>query len=179
MPATLPAACLLLATARQPGAQDAKPDPWQPVRFLVGEWQGTAEGQAGTGTVRRTYAFVLDDRYLHERNVSTYPPQAANRAGEVHEHWSFLSHDRRRGTLVLRQFHQEGFVNQYVLRKDLGGRDTLVFESEDFENFDPRWRARETYEIRSPDEFVETFELGEPGKPLQVYSRNHFRRIKP
>ena len=33
----------------------------------------------------------------------------------MHEHWSFFSYDRARKALVLRQFHQEGFVNQYVL----------------------------------------------------------------
>jgi hypothetical protein len=154
----------------------AQPDVWQPVRFLVGAWEGTAEGQAGAGTVRRQYAFVLKDRYLHETNVSTYPPQAANKAGEVHEHWSFFSYDRHRKTLVLRQFHQEGFVNQYVLSAPDSRADRLVFTSERFENFDNSWTARETYEIRSPDEFVEIFELRAPGKDFEVYSRNTFTR---
>ena len=61
-------------------------------------------------TVRRRYAFVLGDRFLHETNVSTYPPQPANKAGEVHEHWSFFSYDRSRKALVLRQFHQPQHV---------------------------------------------------------------------
>ena len=30
-----------------------------------------------------------------------------------------------------------------------------------------------------PVEFVETFELAAPGKELEVYSRNHFRRAAP
>jgi hypothetical protein len=47
--------------------------------------------------------------------MSIYPPQPKNEKGEVHEHWSFFSHDRARRTLVLRQFHQEGFVNQYAM----------------------------------------------------------------
>jgi hypothetical protein len=158
--------------------QEKKPDPWEPVRFLVGEWEGTAKGEAGFGTVRRTYSFVLKDRFLHEKNVSTYPPQEANKSGEVHEHWSFLSYDRARATLVLRQFHQEGFVNQYSMNKSASGPKKLVFDSERFENFDNSWRARETYEILSPDEFIETFELAAAGKELQVYSRNSFKRIK-
>ncbi len=159
--------------------QEKKPDTWEPVRFLVGEWQGTAKGEAGDGTVQRTYSFVLKDRYLHEKNVSTYPPQAANKAGEVHEHWSFLSYDRARATIVLRQFHQEGFVNQYSLNKSASGPKKLVFESEGFENLDSNWKARETYEILSPDNFVETFEIAAPGKEFQVYSRNSFKRVKP
>lgn len=52
----------------------------------------------------------------------------------------------------------------------------MVFESEAFENLDGRWRARETYELKSADEFIEIFELAEPGKAFQIYSRNSFRR---
>src|SRR5687767_14944755 len=85
-------ACILLVHPLN--GQTPKPDPWQPLRFLVGEWEGTAEGQAGAGTVRRSYSFILKDRFLHEKNVSTYPPQEKNKAGEVHEHWSFFSYDR-------------------------------------------------------------------------------------
>jgi hypothetical protein len=155
-----------------------KPDPWLPVRILAGTWDGTATGVGGNGTARRTYAFVLKDRYLHEKNVSTYPPQEKNKAGEVHEHWSFISYDRSRATLVLRQFHPEGFINQYIVNKSESTPHKLVFDSERFENYDNAARARETYEIMSADEFVETFELGDAGKPLEVYSKTHFKRLK-
>jgi thiol-disulfide isomerase/thioredoxin len=158
--------------------QERLSDPWQPIRFMVGDWEGTSEGRPGAGTVRRTYAFVLGDRYLHEKNVSTYPSQERNPAGDVHEHWSFFSHDRARGALVLRQFHQEGFVNQYVLDRAQSNGPKLVFESENFENLDAAWRARETYEIVSENEFTETFELAAPGKPHEVYSRNRFKRSR-
>jgi hypothetical protein len=36
--------------------------------------------------------------------------------------------------------------------------------------------ARETYLVRSPDEFEEIFELAEPDKPFDVYSHARFRR---
>lgn len=160
-------------------AQQTPPDPWASVRFLLGHWRGIASGQAGEGTAARSYEFVLGGRYIHERNVSTYPPQEKNPKGEVHEHWSMLSVDRARRTIVLRQFHVEGFVNQYALNAGLSTPTKLVFDSESFENFSSQWRARETYEILGPDEFVETFELAAPGEPLRVYSRNHFRRARP
>ncbi len=54
----------------------------------------TPEGEPGKGSVKRSYRFVLGEKFLHERNVSTYPPQPKNEKGEVHEHWSFFSHDR-------------------------------------------------------------------------------------
>lgn len=172
----LTAGAMLSPALAQP--QPAAPDPWEPVRAFVGEWVGSAEGKSGAGTVRRVYAFILEDRFLHESNISTYPPQPANPSGETHRHWSLFSYDRERKVLVLRQFHQEGFVNQYVLNAAESKAGKLVFDSERFENFDNEWKARETYEIRSVDEFVETFELGEPGKTLEVYSENHFKRYK-
>jgi hypothetical protein len=159
-----------------PAGSSQAADPWAPIRFLQGTWQGTAEGEPGKGTVERSYAFVLKNRFLHERNTSTYPAQAANKAGEIHEHVSYFSHDRKRDVLVLRQFHQEGFVNQFAVAKDLSSAKRIVFDSESLENVGT-WRARETYDVISNDEFVETFELGQPGKPLTVYSKTHFRRV--
>jgi hypothetical protein len=159
-------------------ADAPNPDPWAPLRFLVGHWEGTTEGEPGPGTVARSYEFVLGNRFIHERNTSTYPPQEKNEKGEVHEHWSFLSFDRMRKALVLRQFHTEGFVNQYVCNEAARSLTQLVFESEVFENLDAGWHAREIYDVVGPDEFTETFQLAEPGKPFQTYSKNHFRRVK-
>ena len=166
---------LLLLGPAQPGPSPAPPDPWSPVRFMAGEWDGESEGEPGKGTVKRSYQFVLGDKFLHERNVSTYPAQPRNPRGEVHEHWSFLSYDKARRALVLRQFHQEGFVNQFVMAPAAPG-GAMVFESEALENVPAGWKARETYEVVSPDEFVETFELAMGDKPYAVYSRNRFKR---
>jgi hypothetical protein len=156
----------------------ATEDPWQPLRFLVGEWEGESEGQPGTGSVRRSYRFVLADKFLHEQNVSTYPRQPKNPKGEVHEHWALFSYDRARKTLVLRQFHQEGFVNQYA-RVAAPEPGKLVFESEALENVPAGWKARESYEVVSRDAFVETFELSRGGQPYEVYSRTRFKRAEP
>ena len=73
--------------------------------------------------------------------LSTYPPQGNSR-GEVHEHWSFFSYDRARKILVLRQFHQEGFVNRYTLNQEMSKPGKLVFESEQFESGEPKKRMR-------------------------------------
>jgi hypothetical protein len=142
---------------------------------MAGAWEGTSEGEPGKGTARRTYRFVLNDRFLNEQNVSTYPPQPKNPKGEVHHHWSFFSYDRARGALVLRQFHQEGFVNQFVISAAPPTPRTIVFESEALENVPKGWKARETYEIISPDEFVEIFEIASSG-PHEIYSRTRFKR---
>ena len=158
-------------------ADGLKSDPWQPVRFLVGRWTGTVQGEAGNGTVARSYEFTLGGQFIEERNTSTYPAQQKNRKGEVHEHRGFVSYDRKRQTLVLRQFHQEGFVNTYVLNAVESRGNLLVFDSESFENLDNGYKARATFEIYSSDEFIETYEVAEPGRALDLYSRTRFTRI--
>ena len=74
--------CLLATGSPTSMAQApaAKEDPWRPIRFMEGEWTGESEGQAGKGTVKRSYRFVLGDRFLHEKNVSTRRSRATRRA---------------------------------------------------------------------------------------------------
>ncbi len=159
-------------------AQTAAPvDPFDSVAFLIGRWEGTSEGQPGKGTLRREYERALGGRYIKVRNRSEYPPQAQNPKGEVHEDEGYLSFDRARKRLVLRQFHVEGFVNQYV--QDASGSPArIVFTSEAIENIPVGWRARESYVVQGPDAFEEIFELAEAGKPFEVYSRAQLRRVK-
>jgi hypothetical protein len=152
-------------------------DPFQSVAFLIGRWQGTTEGQPGKGTVIREYSRTLNSRFIRVKNQSTYPPQPANAKGEVHEDEGFISLDRSRKKLVLRQFHVEGFVNQYV--EDEGSTSQQVrFTSEQIENIPDGWRARETYIVRGVDAFEEIFELAEPGKPFELYSRAQLKRMR-
>ena len=151
-------------------------DVWAPVRFLVGAWEGEVSGQPGTGRTVREYRFALKDRFLEVRNTSTYPAQPKNPKGEVHEDWGMISYDRARKQLVLRQFHVEGFVNQYAAV--LPGDGVVQFTSESIENLPPGYRARETYTVTGPDTFTERFEIAEPGKGFAVYDETHFRRKK-
>ncbi len=153
------------------------PDVFQPVRFLAGAWQGEVHGQPGQGTARREYRFVMNGKYLEVRNRSEYPAQPANPKGEVHEDWGMISYDRARKILVLRQFHVEGFVNQYTAAPP-AGNGSLTFTSEAIENIPPGYRARETYTATGPDRFVERFEIAEPGKDFELYSETRFRRKK-
>lgn len=162
--------------AQETASAATKPDPWAPVRFLLGQWEGTAHGDPGTGTAVRTYAFVLNNRYIEVRNQSTYPPQEKNPKGEVHHDWGMFSYDRGAKKLVLRQFNIEGFVNHYVLDSVSADGRTVVFVTAAIENIPPGWRGRETYTWVSDDEFTERFELAEPGKEFAPYSESRFRR---
>jgi hypothetical protein len=144
--------------------------------FLIGRWEGTSEGQPGNGAVQREYSRMLGSRFIEGRNRSVYPPQEKNPKGETHEDRGVFSFDRTRKRLVLRQFHVEGFVNQYVA--DVPAKPgVVVFTSEAIENIPAGYRARETYTVRGPDELEEVFELAEPGKEFAVYSRTILKRV--
>lgn len=171
---------MMLAVLSASAATTPSPmnDRWGRVRFLIGTWEGTATGQPGKGTVERTYELVLDGQFIEERNTSRYDAKTPGAQSEVHEHRGFMSYDKTRKTFMLRHFHEEGFVNLYALNTDKSMAEYLIFDSVTFENFSNEWKARESYEVISPDEFVEIFELAEPGKDFVEYSRNHFRRRK-
>lgn len=119
---------------------------------------------------------MLNGKFLQARNKSTFAPQARNPKGEVHEDIGFFSYDSNRKRFVLRQFHVEGFVNQYVLQDLAEDGKTMVFVTESIENIPPDWRAKETYRVLNDDEFTEVFELAVPGKDFEVYTKSHFKR---
>ena len=151
-------------------------DVWKPLRFFVGNWEGTGKGEPGESKVEREYKFILNGKFLQSTHKSIYAPQAKNPKGETHEDLGIFSYDKSRKQFVFRQFHLEGFVNGYVLTNISEDGKTLVFTTESIENIPAGWRAKETYKILNDHEFTETFELAEPGKEFQVYSENYFKR---
>lgn len=144
---------------------------------LVGQWRGEGEGEPGTSQVERTYESTLGGQFLTVRNTSTYAPQTKNPSGEVHNDVGFYSFDKARQRAVFRQFHTEGFVNQYVASVTALDGAQLVFESEAIENIPAGWRARETYRFSGANSFEEIFELAEPGKDFTLYSHARLRRV--
>lgn len=78
---------------------------------------------------------------------------------------------------AFRQFHAEGFVNQYVLDPS-STPERAVFTSESIENIPAGFRARETYVFAGRDQLEETFEIEEPWKDVELYSRNRLTRVK-
>ncbi|MEP7357834.1 MAG: hypothetical protein ABI847_11375 [Anaerolineales bacterium] len=152
-------------------------DAWGPLRLLVGNWTGTGEGESGLSTVARAYQFVLGDRFLEARNRSVYALQEKNPKGETHEDLGLFSYDKARGQFVLRQFHVEGFVNQYLGGKPSAEGEPLCLTTEAIENIAAGWQARETYTVLGPDEFVEVFELAPPDGEFALYSESHLKRI--
>ena len=172
-------ALLLLLCPILSHAQLTKQDSlWLPFKSFIGKWTGVSEGQSGSGKYERSYELVLNRKFIEVKNKSIYPPSRDNPAGEVHEDHGFISYDKSRKTFVLRQFHIEGFVNQYRVESISPDGKNIVFISEAIENIPSGFRAKETYKIISDDEFSEAFELAEPGKDFEVYSKAILKRVQ-
>jgi hypothetical protein len=169
---------LVFTPALSFGQMSKQDSVWLPFKGMIGTWTGTSEGQPGKGKYERTYQIVLNKKFIEVKNKSTYPPSKDNPKGEVHEDRGFISYDRGRKTFVLRQFHIEGFVNQFKIESISQDGKTIVFISESIENIPAGYRAKESYQIVSENEFVETFELAEPGKDFELYAKAVLKRVK-
>lgn len=159
---------LLSFAAQMP---EKPPDVWLPFRFFVGQWEGRGEGQPGISHGRQEWQFVLGGKYLQIKNEARFDPHEKNPRGEVHEDWGFISYDRMRKAYVFRQFHVEGFVNQYVCPGPDADGKTFVFLSEAIENMPPGFKARLTYRILDDIRFEQTFDLAPPGREMACYSK--------
>lgn len=159
-------------------AQTKKDTLWLSLSYFVGDWRGEGGGEPGKGTYARSYAWALNKNFIEVINRSHYPAQEKNPKGEVHEDHGFISYDKALKTFVLRQFHIEGFVNEFRLESKSADGKNLVFVTNAIENIPAGWKGRETYRIISQDEFEETFELAPPGKEWSVYSRVLLQRVK-
>jgi hypothetical protein len=151
---------------------------WTPFNFFIGVWQGSGQGQPGTSRVEHRYEVILNKKFLFVQSKSVYEPQEKNPNGEIHEDWGLISYDKARETYVLRQFHVEGFVNQYCLDELAEDGQTISFVTEGIENISLGWRAKETYRILGPNEFIEVFELAPPDEKFDTYSENRFQHLR-
>jgi hypothetical protein len=130
----------------------------------------------GTGSVERTYSLTLENQFIEVRNRSVYPPQNSNPSGEIHEDLGLISYDKDRSLYVMREFHVEGYVNQYILEPPIEDSQPFVFVTESIENIAAGWRARTTLEVMSKDSFRETFDLAGPDQEWACYITNEFTR---
>lgn len=166
-----------VAFSQQPPAA-APADVWAPFRVFVGTWKGGGEGTPGTGTGVQTFAFILRGTYLQVQNKTTIAPSTQNPKGEVHEDMGVFSYDKARKAFILRQFHVEGFVNQYVLENPPAEGQPFVFVSESIENIPAGFKARLTYKFIDADTYEQTFDLAPPGQEFTCYSKGVMRRVK-
>jgi hypothetical protein len=99
-------------------------------RRMERRWSRAARSSASNAR----YEFVLNKKFLFVQNKSVYEPQEKNPHGEIHEDRGWISYDRARESYVFRQFHIEGFVNQYVLDQIAEAGQSISFVTEEIEN---------------------------------------------
>lgn len=154
------------------GEQPAGTDPWGPLKLLEGSWVGEIDGKLGTGKGFQRYVLILRDQYLMRRHVSIRLPQEKSPKGDQREELGVYSFDSDRKKIVLREFLIEGVVVRSTCEVN---QMTVSCASEAVES-GPGIRSRMTLEFESRYRFTERYELGWPGKELELYSTNTWTR---
>ena len=157
---------------------ESVPTKWEPLKFLIGKWEGSGTGKFGDSKIEREYEYLMGGTYIIGKNKSTYEKQKKNPEGEIHDHWDIISYDEVRAKYVFRQFHAEDITNTLSLDSLNAAQGILEFESESIENFIEGWKAKEVYKIINENEFIEIFYLAAPGKEYSEYVRNTFKRVE-
>ncbi len=145
--------------------------------FLIGNWQGVETGMPGDGIGFRNYRFELNRNYIFVDNTSVFPISTEYPRGEVHRDFTVFSFNANIDSVVLRQFHVEGFTNIYQLDEALSTEDKAVFLSREIENNPGDWKARLTLTRVSDDEFKEEFEVAMDGQTYSPIVSNEWQRV--
>jgi hypothetical protein len=155
----------------------AQSDPWAPLRAFQGKWEGETSGKPGKGKTERDYRFEMNGKFLFQRDSSVYQPSDPAGKPLAHEDFGVFSYDTSLKKIIWRQFHSEGFVNEYALESVSEDGKTLEFVTTHIENL-PGARAKKQYRIVSGGEIEETFWLAPPGKEFEVYTVAHLKRVQ-
>jgi hypothetical protein len=147
-------------------------DPWQPVRFLTGEWVaeegGGRPGQASAGG--SSFVFELNDTVLVRRSFSEYPA-SGTRPAFRHDDLLFIYSEG--GALRAIYFDNEGHVIHYEVESS--APDVVRLTSAPARN-EPGYRL--TYRKTGEKTLAVEFDMAPAGKPgaFANYVRGSMRR---
>ncbi|WP_346858726.1 hypothetical protein [uncultured Draconibacterium sp.] len=155
----------------------AQENPLSRFENLIGKWQGTGEGfSSSASTIEADYSWILNKQFIQLKHRSEFKPTAKNPKGEIHEDLGIISFDSERKVIVFRQYHGEGFFNEYLLNDSISNESSLIFETERIENFVPGGKARFTINIKSDSEIETLFDVGFPGKEMACFGKNSLKK---
>lgn len=155
------------------GSVYAQQDPLARFEPLIGKWNGHGEGFGSTKSkISAEYSWLMNKQFIQVKHRSEFEPTEKKPEGEIHEDMGIVSFDKERKAIVFRQYHIEGFYNEYVLSDSLSSEEKLVFETEKIENFVPGGKARFTIQLRSSAQIETLFDVGFPGKEMTCFGRN-------
>lgn len=144
---------------------------------LVGKWDGTGEGFGNAKSkISAEYTWLMNEQFIEMKHRSVFDPTLQNPEGEVHEDVGMISYDQAENKIIFRQYHTEGYMNEYVLNDSLSTSEVLVFETRKIENFVPGGKARFTIKIISDSEIETVFDVGFPGKEMACFGTNHLKK---
>ena len=134
-----------------------KQDVWEPLVYLMGNWEAVAKPGSAKGGF--TFSFDLQNKIMVRRNHAEYP--AANgRPASTHDDLMIIYHEGAPSALHAIYFDAEDHVIHYDVQTGPGAKVTFV--SEVLVNM-PRYRL--SYD-RLPDGMLHgKFEIAPPEKP--------------
>jgi len=165
---------LLIAICGMASGQEK--NPWSALRIFEGKWHGSTTGKPGKGSTDREFHFELNGKFLYQHDRSVYQPSDPAGKPVVHEDVGYFSYDADAKKLVWRQFHSEGYVNEYVMDSISPDGEILEFVTTRIENL-PGFRAKKVYRTVSNDQIEETFQLAAPGQDFEIYTQTDLRRV--
>lgn len=155
----------------------AQENPFEKIDYVLGSWQGTGSGFGNSKSkIKSEFNLVMGGKYIEVKNDSKFEPTANNPEGENHIDWGMISFDKSRKKIIYRQFNVEGYVNQYVLIDSLTTESTIVFETENIENFVEGGRAKYTIKKINQNEIETIFDVSFPGREYACYGTNRLKR---
>jgi hypothetical protein len=158
----------------QSSAQIQNPDPWRPLKFIIGSWIGTGSGMPGEMIQGvSTFSFNLDKNILMRKNRVETGPKAGETVSAIHEDLLIVYPNPGEPVFSAIYFDNEKHVIHYSLNfpKD----NMAIFESEISEKA-PRFRL--IYELSAEDTLKTDFLIAFPGGDFKSYVKGAAYKIK-
>ncbi|WP_299577155.1 hypothetical protein [uncultured Sunxiuqinia sp.] len=158
------------------GISFAQTNKFEKIDFIIGDWVGTGSGFGNNKSkIESSFHLTMNGQYIEIKNESQFEPTDKNPEGEHHIDKGFISFDKSRNSIILRQFNNEGYYNQYVLNDSISNENILIFETEFIENFVPNGKAKWTIKRINENEIETIFDVSF-GKDYTCFGTNKLRR---
>lgn len=152
-------------------------NPFDKFNNLIGKWEGTGSGFGSSKSIIQSeFNWIMNNTFIEVKNRSEFEPTTQKPEGEIHVDYGIISYDKKRKVIVSRQYHGEGFYNEYLLNDSLSTSTSLIFETVKIENFVPGGKARFTINIKNSSEIETLFDVGFPGKKMACFGQNQLTK---
>ncbi len=111
---TILATLVLLASLLTPSHEARAADPWAPVQFLVGTWQGDGKAEGATGKGTTTFTWEVGHQVLVRRDHTEYAATAKEPAS-TYEALMVIYQNPSSGQIVANYFDSGKHVIHYKL----------------------------------------------------------------